>query len=136
MSNLNIILFVDTEDITEGNTENKSWLGQPNRKGLNQDFITHVNLGDSITWMGLSTSSPNDIVNITQINYDGGSNLFGKTKLKNDKGNPKKVIGTIYNLPKKNNEETYTISFTVYNCNNGGKRNGKFQIDPKLKGNN
>ncbi len=136
MDNLNVILFVDTTNITEDKIESNSWLGWPNRNGLNEEYTTNVKLGDTITWLGLSTTSPNDTVNITKIYYDSGSDLFGRSKLKNDHKNPEKVIGTIVNLPKKDKEETYTISFTVSNGNNGGKRKGKFRIDPKLKGNN
>ena len=126
------MLYVDTANITETSIEENSWLGWADREGKNEDWYTEVKPGDTVSWLGFSTSSPNDVVNITKIRYKGENDLFGKAKLNGDGGSPEKVIGTINNLPKWD-EEIYSITFTVYNGNNGGKRNGKFQIDPKLR---
>ena len=131
MENHNIILYVDTENITKKTVEEHSWLGEPRRKGLNKDFTTSVDPGETITWLGLSVSSPNDIVNITSIKHEKGSDLFGRDRLNGDGGYPEQVIGTVKRKPRK--EESYTLSFTVYNGNNGGKRKGTFKIDPKLQ---
>lgn len=134
MKNHNVILFVDTANITEKNIEDNSWFGYPNRVGDNKDWYTDVDPGDTITWLGLSSSSPNDIVNITKIEHEHKTNLFGRSKLKGDGGSPEKVIGTVsdYRKGDDSEEEIYKIIFTVYNVNNGGKRNGEFRIDPKI----
>ncbi len=131
MENHNVILYVDTENITKKKVEEHSWLGEPRRKGLNEEYTTSVDPGETITWLGLSVSSPNDIVNITRIKHEKGSDLFGRDTLNGDGGYPEQVIGTVKRNPK--NEESYTLSFTVYNGNNGGKRKGTFRIDPKLQ---
>lgn len=130
MENHNIILFVDTANITKENIEECCTFHQGTSKERPSDHSTSVDAGETITWLGLSTSNANDVVNITKIEYKGGADLFGRAKLNGDRGYPENVIGTIINAPK--GEETYTITFTVYQGNNGGKRNGKFTLDPKL----
>ncbi|MGB5204095.1 MAG: hypothetical protein WBN63_07890 [Eudoraea sp.] len=131
MENHNIILFVDTANITKENIEERCSFHQGKSKERPGDHSTSVDEGETITWLGLSTSNANDVVNITKIEYKGGADLFGRPKLNGDGGYPETVIGTIKNAPK--GEETYTITFTVYEGNNGGKRNGKFTLDPKLQ---
>lgn len=92
-----------------------------------EDYTIHVKNGDIIRWQGVSTSSENDVVSITAINYQGGKNLLGVNILK---GNEGVVTGTVQNGAV-NDEEKYTISFKV--LNNGVQRNGTFLIDPKIK---
>lgn len=130
MENHNIILFVDTANITKDNVEECCSFYQDNMGSPTNEYSTSVDAGENITWLGLSTANANDVVNITKIEYEGGADLFGRAKLNGDGGYPENVIGTIINTPK--GEETYTITFTVHQGNNGGKRNGKFRLDPKL----
>ncbi|MCH7658457.1 MAG: hypothetical protein IIB05_09090 [Bacteroidetes bacterium] len=59
-----------------------------------RDFTTYVQNGDTIRWIGVSTSSENDIVNITSINYQGDKNLLGVNVLR---GNGAEVAGTVQN---------------------------------------
>ncbi len=80
---------------------------------------------------GTLAKSRGDLENITRIKHEKGSDLFGRDTLNGDGGYPEQVIGTVKRNPK--NEESYTLSFTVYNGNNGGKRKGTFRIDPKLQ---
>jgi hypothetical protein len=91
------------------------------------DYTTFVNNGDVIRWVGVSTSSEDDEVSITSINYHGGKNLLGINTLS---GNDGEVVGTIRD-GSANDEEKYTVSFKVWN--NGKKRKGTFLIDPKIK---
>jgi len=131
MENHNIILFVDTANITKENIEECCSFVQGNMRSSPNEHTTSVDAGEALTWLGLSVSNPNDVVNITKITKKEGSDLFGRPILNGDGGHPETVIGTVISAPK--DEETYTITFTVYNGNNGGKRNGKFRLDPKLR---
>lgn len=131
MENHNIILFVDTNRITKENIEECCSFHQEDMNSSPSKHTTTIDAGETITWLGLSVSNANDVVNITKIEYKGGADLFGRAKLNGDGGYPENVIGTIINAPK--GEETYTITFTVYQGNNGGKKNGKFTLDPKLR---
>ncbi len=130
MENHNIILFVETANITKENIEECCSFHQEDMGSSPSKHTTTIDAGEALTWLGLSVSNPNDVVNITKIEYKGGADLFGRPKLNGDGGDPETVIGTVISAPK--DEETYTITFTVFNGNNGGKRNGKFTLDPKL----
>ncbi|MGI9531560.1 hypothetical protein [Lutimonas sp.] len=128
-----VILYVDTENIVPGNEDNCCWLGWPkNDHQKNKDWYTYVDPGEYITWIGLSISSPNDIVNITSISHEKKSNVFGKTILHGNGESPEKVIGTVQNDTDDENEQ-YMISFTVSNGNNGGLRNGSYRVDPEIR---
>ena len=128
-----VILYVDTENIVPGNEDKYCWLGWPlNDQVENKKWNTYVDPGEYITWLGLSISSPDDIVNITSISHESKSNVFGRNLLNGNGQSPEKVIGTILNHTRDKNEQ-YMISFTVYNANNGGKRSGSFRVDPEIK---
>lgn len=131
MENHNIILFVDTANISKNNILDCCSFHQGKEKGNPNEHTTYLDPGETVTWLGLSISNANDVVNITRITYKGDNNLFGRKKLYGDGGYPETVIGTLANKPFE--KETYTITFTVYNGNNGGKRPGKFRLDPVLR---
>jgi len=100
----------------------------------NEDFSITVDIGDTIVWQGVSLDSPStDVVNITSINYHGGTNIFGVNTLKGNGESPEMVVGeALYStLGEGKKIYKYVIKFTVYN--NGVKRNGTFQIDPKIE---
>lgn len=99
-------------------------------EGNLEEFNIIVNAGDIIIWNGVSSSnSENDIVNVTSINYHGGDNVFGTNVLNGNGDTPEIVQGTVE--PDTNGRvEKYTIKFTV--LNNGERRGGTFQIDPKI----
>lgn len=124
-----ITLNVDTGEITSTNTEETSNFGQA--EGVsNRDFTTMAKVGDIILWKGVSSSSPdNDAVMIESINYEGGTNVFGRNVLKDTRQNPGVVLGTVTE-GKEGDEEKYVISFKVYN--NGTQRGGTYHIDPKI----
>ncbi len=93
----------------------------------NEDFTIYVRNGDTIRWVGVSTSSENDRVEIHSINYQGGKNVLGANVLNGVDG---VVTGTVTNA-QQGDEEKYIVYFKVFN--NGTQRNGMFQIDPKVK---
>ncbi len=124
-----ITLYVNTADIKKPNMNKYCDFGeaQINQNTSVEDYTVFVKNGDSIKWVGVSKSSEDDRVEITAINYHGGKNVLGKNVIKGVDG---VVVGKVVNS-EKGDEEKYIIFFRVYN--NGVKRNGKFQIDPKLK---
>ncbi|MGB5322252.1 hypothetical protein [Lutimonas sp.] len=132
LKNHQVILYVDTDKITEGTEEDHCWLEKPYNKKPNPDFYTEVHQGESITWLGFSISNPNTIVNIKSIHHEKESYVFGKATLYGNGKMPETVIGTVINHTK-GEKEVYIINFTIYDQNNGGERNGKFRVDPKLK---
>ena len=93
----------------------------------NEDFTIYVKDGDTIRWVGVSTSSEDDRVEIHSINYQGGKNVLGENVLNGVDG---VVTGTVTNA-QAGDEEKYVVYFKVFN--NGTQRNGMFQIDPKVK---
>lgn len=97
----------------------------------NEEFTIDVNLGDTVTWEGVSSNAPStDVVNIVSINHEGGKNVFDKNVLKGNGETPEKVTGTAITKTDGGEKYKYKISFTV--LNNGTKRNGMFHIDPKI----
>ena len=70
-----------------------------------------------------------DDVSIVSINHEGGTNIFNQNRLRGNSAYPERVIGTVVSG---NVGEfiKYKISFIVYN--NGVKRQGTFNIDPKI----
>lgn len=129
MANVNVTLSVNTGSIVNPNVDAYCTFGQGNGVS-NEDYTTEANVGDTITWQGVSSSAPaTDVVNITSINYTGGQNIFDQNVINGNNGNPEKVIATIANNTQ-GEEEEYTINFTVFNGSN--RRNGSFSIDPKI----
>lgn len=128
-----IVLYVNTSEITQTNIEEKANFGQPYYI-TNEDYTTEVSKGDIIIWRGVSVTDTLDVVNIIRIRHEKGKKLLGKNVLQGNDGDPEMVVGMIGNdQAGDDNEleyEKYTLHFTVYN--NGTKRNGDFKIDPKI----
>lgn len=128
-----ITLNVDTGQITKHEVNEYCNFGQ--EEGIsNEDYTITVNIGDTIVWQGVSTNAPDsDTVSITSINHRGGTNIFGVNTLLGNGETPELVIGEVLNSTEGERKKTYkyTIKFKVFN--NGHKRNGTFQIDPKIK---
>ena len=93
-----IVLQVNTAEIKSGpNTEQYvSFANQP--QGVSdKDFLTNVSLGDSIIWVGVSTSNPfKHKVNIEQINHHGQDNVLDINTLRAENG---KVLGIVIRVP-------------------------------------
>ena len=125
-----IVLLVNTADIHPGADVEKyaSFPGQAPGVSL-VDFTTNVGLGDTILWIGVSSSNPfEDEVIIEQINYQGGDKLLGKNTINGKNG---RVIGTIKQEGEKGEEEKYVIHFKVRKQEGGP--NPTYLIDPKLQ---
>ena len=125
--NKTIILTVDTSNINQQNMDATCSFGQP--KGVsNEDFTTHVKLGDNITWLGKSSSSPDtDKVKIKKIRYVSGSEILNSNVIRNSWFSSK-VKGKVRN-GKPEDIEKYSIEFKVIRNGN----NERFIIDPKLQ---
>ena len=120
-----ITLYVNTSTVDRHNTDETCNFGQESGVS-NKDFTIEVNVGDTIIWEGVSTSSDEVLVNINAINHEGGKNVFNKNKLRGDGQVPEKVMGTvIQGAP--GDEDKYKISFKMSN------RNGTFHIDPVIR---
>lgn len=126
-----VTLNVDTGEITKDNTSTTCNFGQEEDIS-NEEFTISVNVGDSVTWMGVSSSSPEtDVVDITKIKYVKGKNIFGKDLETKDTGKQKKISAKVLSSTAVEGTYKYDISFTV--TNNGVKRNGTFHIDPRIQ---
>jgi len=89
------------------------------------NYTTDVLPGDSVIWIGVSTSATlEDKVSIEMINHRGGANVLGPQK-----GINGKVEGVIKEDAKPKQEETYAIHFKV--IKEGGPPN-IYILDPKL----
>lgn len=125
-----IILEVNTADIENPNVNDFCSFGQ-GPEISNEDYTIEANVGDTVIWQGVSTSSPNDSVEIRTINHQGsrgGRNIFGSNRLTGENG---EVRGLILNTTEEGADYKYKIQFRVYN--NGTRRRGTFNIDPKIK---
>lgn len=130
--NIVVTLYVDTRSITNQNTSETCNFGQ-DPEIPNEEFTIQANIGDTITWRGVSSVNENDVVNIKSINHEGGKNVFNQNVLIGDGENPEKVVGKVVaatGTPKRDHYK-YKISFKV--TNDGQNRNGTFHIDPKIE---
>ena len=128
-----ITLNVDTEKIEKDDVNKYCDFGQEEDIS-NEDYTITVNLGDIIIWQGVSSNADEtDIVNINSINHHGGTNIFGVNVLNGNGEFPEQVVGkALYKTTVGNKKDyKYIIKFKVYN--DGIKRNGTFQIDPKIR---
>ncbi|MCA6075624.1 inclusion body family protein [Fulvivirga sedimenti] len=124
-----INLYVNTAEITKPDEYRFcTFENQPADVDV-REFTVQVNVGDIVIWHGISSSSPNDQVLISQINYQGGDNVFNSNVLNDTPENPGVVVGVV---------QPGTVGFTmkyVVNfkvLNNGIQRNGTYHLDPKI----
>ncbi|MBL7849581.1 MAG: hypothetical protein JNN04_01675 [Cyclobacteriaceae bacterium] len=129
--NIVITLNVDTSTIDKKDVNASCNFGQ--EEGVpNEEFTVSANIGDTITWQGISVNAPEtDVVNIVSINYEGGKNIFGQNILSSNRTEPRRVTGKVQSATPEGQDYKYKISFTV--SNNGRQRNGTFHIDPKIQ---
>lgn len=129
--NIVITLNVDTSTIDKDDVNASCNFGQ-DQSIPNEDFTVAANIGDNITWQGISVNAPGtDVVNIVSINHEGGKNVFGQNILSGDRNTPRRVTGRVQFATPEGQDYKYKISFTVFN--NGKQRNGTFHIDPKIQ---
>ena len=126
-----ITLEVNTADIENPNVNDFChFLGQ-DPEVSNEDYTIEANIGDVIIWRGVSTSSPDDRVEIRAINHQGnrgGRDIFGSNRLGGQNG---EVRGTILNRTEDGTDYKYKIQFRVYV--DGRRKSGTFNIDPKIR---
>ena len=121
-----ITLFVDTENVSMRNIESTCNFGQSSQIS-NEEFSIFVEKGDTVEWVGKSTSSEEDKVEIKLIEYSNGTNFFETQKLRGSNG----IVTAVVKVAEPGTYEKYNIEFKVF-------RNGKwvretFPIDPKLR---
>lgn len=126
-----ITLEVNTADIENPNVNDFcNFMGQD--PGVsNEDYTVEANLGDTIIWRGVSTSSPDHTVEIRAINHQGnrgGRDIFGSNRLNGEDG---EVRGTILYRTEEGTDYKYKIQFRVYI--DGSRKGGTFNIDPKIR---
>ena len=127
-----VTLYVNTAQIDNRNVNASCNFGQAS--GIsNEEFTIEVNVGDTITWQGVSSNAPStDVVNIVSINHEGGKNVFDQNVLKSSmEDGREKVSAVVRSRTDDGNKYKYKISFTV--INGGNRRNGMFHIDPKIE---
>jgi len=126
-----IILEVNTAEIQNPNINDFCRFQGQDPEVSNEDYTIEARVGDVVIWRGVSTSSPDDIVEIRAINHQGdqgGRDIFGQNVLPGENG---QVTGTIVNTTEAGTEYKYLLQFWVYN--NGTRRGGTFNIDPRIR---
>jgi len=124
-----VTLYVNTAEIKKPNESAYCNFGQTNNVS-NEEFTIAVNVGETVTWRGVSSNAPGtDVVEIKAINHMGGKNVFGTNVLNAERGEGTVSAKVLY--PTNGNNYKYKISFTV--TNNGTKKGGTFSIDPKIE---
>lgn len=125
-----VTLYVNTADIKTPNETAYCNFGQENGVS-NEEFTTEVNVGETITWRGVSSNAPGtDVVAITSINYEGGKNVFDQNVIKDTREAPGLVSAKVL-YATAGNKCKYKISFTV--TSGGAGKGGTFHIDPKIE---
>lgn len=132
-----VTIHVDTSQITSQNelevcyfTSESPDLDIITSEGNIEEFNISVNAGDTIIWRGVSASNTEtDVVNVKSINYHGGDNVFDRNVINGNNQSPEEVVGVV-KTGTNGQIEKYTIKFTVFN--NGNRRGGTFQVDPKI----
>lgn len=122
---ITVTLKVNTASITSSTTDKYSNFGQA--AGVsNKNYTIHAKKGDIIRWVGVSTSSSKDVVEIVSINHEGGARVFGKNVLQGSNG----VVTGVVTSQRNGDTEKYQVAFRVKN--NGVARGGLYLIDPKI----
>ena len=125
-----ITLKVNTSEIEPPDIGAYCTFGQPANVS-NEEFTIVVSVGDEVVWQGVSSSNPEDRVEIRAINHQGergGRDIFGANRLPGQDG---VVRGTVLNTTETGADYKYQLQFRVYN--NGSQRGGTYIIDPKIR---
>ena len=126
-----IVLQVNTREIENPDINRSCTFGQA-ADTANEDYTITARVGDTIVWSGVSSDAPSeDRVEIRTINHRGdreGRDIFGSNLLRGENG---VVRGVILNSTAGGPDYKYNLQFRVFN--NGNRRGGNFNIDPKIK---
>lgn len=120
-----ITLYVNTTEITRSTIDENADFGQQDGSS-NEDYTIEVFMGDTVQWVGESSSDDADKVEIVQINYQSGERFFNSNVLNGSNG---VVTGTI-TQGRAGRDQKYNIKFRI--TRNGQRVNEIFQIDPKI----
>jgi len=121
-----VVLLVDIEKIKPG-SQGRDFCRIPGRHPNDsiENYTTDVLPGDTVVWIGVSTSAPNeDKVIIKKIKHFSGDSVLGPLK-----GINGKVEGIIQVNAKRKQKEKYVIQFRV---EKEGVPPKTYKIDPKL----
>lgn len=123
-----VVLLVDVEKI-KPNSKGRDFCNFPDKYPYPNDSIenytTDVLRGDTVVWIGISTSAPNeDNIIIEKISHHGGPNVVETQPSTNGK-----VVGIIKEDAKRKKKEKYVIHFKVIKEDFPPRT---FRIDPKL----
>jgi hypothetical protein len=122
-----IVLSCDTNSITKENVNKVCSFGQ-NSDVSNEDYVIEVNVGDIIVWRGVAKhSSLSSSIEMSEINYEQGQNLFGKNTIKDYEG----IITAEVIQGQPGDEEKYNVEFKVFI--DGRMAVNHLKIDPKIK---
>lgn len=124
-----VVLLVDTENINNNNNAKDfcsfPGLGHKPPRDSIKNYTTDVLRGDSVIWLGVSTSAPEEHnVNIIRIIHQGGHQVLGPPGYA--KGKAKGKIKTNAEIGQ---QETYKIQFRVIK---DGITSEPYTIDPKI----
>lgn len=108
-----VVLLVNTTDISDG-AEAKNYCSFPYQHGvLDSEYKTHVFQEDTVVWLGVSTSSVDDIVVINKVDPQGRHNVLGAAaEADGILGVEGRVTGIIA-ADAKRGKKTYYIEFSV-----------------------
>lgn len=122
-----ITLTCDTTEITKENVNKVCSFGQDENIS-NEDFTLDAAIGDIIVWRGQAKNSNlSSSIVLSQVNYQGGKNVFGRNTL-NDSGGL--IIGQVIQ-GEPGNELKYNLKFRVFV--DGRRISGTFTIDPRIR---
>lgn len=123
-----VTLNVNTTEVKTDGTHNYCHFDGQSESMDTRDFTINANVGDTIIWEAVSSSSDSDEVKITAIDYEGGTNVFSSNKMRGENG---VVTGKITKNTVGKEAYKYTVSFKI--MTNGQLRPGTFLVDPKIK---
>ncbi len=95
------------------------------------EFLTEVNKGDQIVWLGIpgDSSNQNDEVLITKVKHENQKQVLTKTQIIGKHGN---VLGKVRNEDVQSGDiDKYSLHFKIKK--EGGNPGRTYIIDPKLK---
>jgi len=122
-----IVLTCNTSNITKENVNKVCNFGQEANVS-NEEYTIDVNVGDIVVWRGIAVNSElNSSIELKQVNYEGGKNVFGQNTIK-DRGGI--ITGEIVQ-GQPGDEEKYNLKFKV--SVDGRSVNGMFMIDPRIR---
>lgn len=126
--NTTVTLYVDTANFDKSNISKFCNFGQTDGTS-NEDYTIVVNVGDTITWQGVSTSNQEDVVMIHSVRHNRGKKIFDQDEIVGDGKNPRLSKKALYSTRGQESHK-YTLRFIIVR---NGKRSEVFQIDPKIE---